>query len=72
LPWADEETRPFLQELQEHIKRLFPLPDNEKVIETLDICCEMTAKELVRQTLRQGERMDKQTIMRDTRNDEDR
>lgn len=54
LPRADEEARPFLGDLQQLIDRLFPLPENDEQLGiTLDACCEMAARELVRQACRQ-------------------
>jgi len=53
-PRADEEARSFLRQLHERIERLFPLAESEQqLVLTLDVCCEMVAKELVRQALDQ-------------------
>jgi len=54
LPRVDEEARLFLRELHERIERLLASRESDEQLGmALDVCCEMVAKELVRQALHQ-------------------
>ena len=50
---SEAEAQPFLKELLESIDGLVPFPESEaQLAATLDRCCALVARELVRQTYR--------------------